>query len=119
MFRVTVLAAALVLAAPAAAHASGELFTLAGAGPDSTGRADGAPAAVAGLEDPAPVAALPDGGFLVGTDGTVWRVDPQGLMHRVAGNVDESGYTGDDGPALEAEINVHHLAVLPGGGYLI
>ncbi len=119
MLRAALLAAALVLAAPAAAHASGELFTLAGAGADGTSRVEGAPAALAGLDDPASVAATPDGGFLVGTGGTVWRVDPQGRLHRVAGREDEEGYTGDDGPAIEAEIHVDHLAARPGGGFFV
>jgi hypothetical protein len=119
MLRATLLAVALALAAPAAADAAGEVFTLAGAGPDESSRAEGAPAAVAGLQDPAPVAPLPGGGFLVGTEGTVWRVDPQGALHRVAGQLEDEGYTGDDGPALEAEIHVDHLAALPGGAFLL
>src|SRR5689334_7381579 len=97
MLRATLLvAAALALGAPATAHAADPLFTVAGGGVAQP-RND-LPAGLAQLEEGPPVAALPDGQFLIGTSEQVWRVDAQGTMHLVAGT-DRSGYTGDGGPA--------------------
>jgi hypothetical protein len=50
-----------------------------------------------------PLAALPDGGFLIGQETTVWRVDPSGVIHRAAGT-GRFGSSGDGGPALRARI---------------
>jgi hypothetical protein len=136
MRRAPLLIAVLALAAPASAHAAGEAFMLLGAGPDGAPLQDGQPAAGGGVEDSPPVAALPDGGsfapwantpsesakrfagFLVGDIGSVWRVDAQGLLRRVAGT-GETGETGDGGPAAKAKIDATSLAALPGGGFLI
>jgi hypothetical protein len=108
-------AAALALAAPASAHAD-ELFTVAGGG--SAEPHIGLPATLAELPPDVAVAALPAGGFLVGADSRVWRVDAQGTLRLAAGS-GRLGFTGDGGPATLAEIDVDDLAVLPGGGFLI
>ncbi len=100
------LAVALALAAPASARAAGELYTVAGDGGDSGALRDGMPAVLAGLGDRAPIAPAPGGGFLVSTRDTVWRVDLQGGLHRVAGTR-HPGTTVDD------------LDAIPGGGLLI
>src|SRR3954454_17792614 len=126
-FAMTLAAALIVLSGPPhprAAHATrlprpghtASLFTLAGAGTDDDALAEGRPAAVAPLEDPSALAALPDGTFLAGTEGVVWGVDPQARLQRVAGQPDREGYPGDGGPALAAEARPDHLAALPGGG---
>jgi serine/threonine-protein kinase len=103
----------------AAAPAPGALFTLAGAGTDDEALGEGLPAAVAPLEDPSSLAALPDGSFLAGSEGAVWRVTPQGRLQRVAGQREREGYTGDGGPALAAEVAPDHLAAVPSGGFLL
>ena len=46
------------------AFPAGDMFTLAGGG--LSGPRDGRPAALAGLDEGAPLAVLPDGSFLVG-----------------------------------------------------
>ena len=112
----------LVLALPASAEAAGELYTVAGTGTAAPTR-DGQPATRAGLADTSsgtPLAPLADGGFLVGGETRVWRVDPQGLIHTVAGTGRAgTGGDGDGGPALRANVSVNELAALPGGGFLI
>jgi hypothetical protein len=65
-----------------------------------------------------PIAGLADGSVLVSTQDTVWRVDAQGRLVRIAGT-GESGYTGDGGPATKAEVSVDAVAALPGGGFLL
>ena len=116
MARAVLLTIALVLATGASARAQGDIFTLAGGG--TAGARDGLPAVRAGLPTELGVAALPDGGFLVDFGSRIWRVDPQGVMHHVAGN-GRGGDAGDGGPATAAELAVADLEPLPGGGFLI
>jgi hypothetical protein len=118
MYRLAVLLPLVVLlATPAAARAEGEIYPLAGNGSDSSVRA-GRPAARAGLFIGPTIAALPGGGYLFEEAERVWRVDPQGVIHLVAGN---GGYHtfGDGGPAVEASFATEHIAALPDGGFLI
>jgi sugar lactone lactonase YvrE len=117
MARAVLLTIALVLLTSASARANGEIFTLAGAGTPGPPQ-DGTPAILAGLPQQTPVAALPDGGFLVAEETRVWRVDPQGLIHLMAGNGRE-GNTGDGGPAIKAEVWAGDVEALPGGGFLV
>ena len=98
------------------AAVAGAIFTLAGNGTNAPIR-DGAPAARSGMTRDASIAALPDGGFLVGQDARIWRVDPQGRIHVAAGD-GRFGDSGDGGPARHAEIAVTRLAALPGGGLI-
>jgi hypothetical protein len=112
------LAAGLALAAPARAHAAGELYRVAGNGDIEGPLRDGVPAVGAGIGDQVAVAPLPAGEFLLGTFSQVWRVDPQGVLHRLAGT-GKPRDTGDGGPATAAELEAEDLAALPGGGFLI
>jgi hypothetical protein len=61
------------------------------------------------LEEPADVEPLPDGGFLIADHGSnrVLRVNADGTLVDFAGN-GGNGYTGDGGPALDAEIDQPH-----------
>ena len=73
---------ALVAAAPA--HATGELFTVAGTGrPGAV--VDGSPATAAALEADLTVAALPGGGFAIGDGKRVRVVDASGRIRAFAG----------------------------------
>ncbi len=101
------IALALLLANPAPAAAAGEIFTLAGTGTAGPVRNGGA-ASLAGLGTYAEIAPLPAGGFLAGDSYTVWRVDPQGRIHTVAG----PGHG-------KSRFFIGGLAALPGGGVLV
>jgi hypothetical protein len=98
------------------AAVAGTILTLAGNGTNVAIR-DGAPAARSGMALDSPIAALPDGGFLIGQDTRIWRVDPQGRIHLAAGD-GSFGARGDGGPAQRAEIAVTRLAALPDGGFI-
>jgi hypothetical protein len=107
----------IALGLPAAARAEGEIYTLAGEAGFTLHR-EGRPGTHVAVYTNPPIAALAGGGFVYGEGTRVWRVDPQGLVHRAAGN-DRYGTAGDGGPALEATVEVDHLAGLPDGGFLI
>ena len=111
-----VLLALLLLVPCATAQAAGEVYTVAGTG-TAARVLDGDPATRAGLLQGATVAPLPGGGFLVGSGPSILRVDPQGVIRKVAGSI-QSGFSGDGGPALRAELTAGELAPLPGGGFL-
>lgn len=102
---------------PLVSHAE-KIVLVAGGAEDATG----IPAAQARLKEP----------FGTGFDGegTMWiiemvsgnrllKVDAKGLLTHVAGQP-KPGFSGDGGPALEAQFNgPHNLAVLPDGDILI
>jgi hypothetical protein len=94
--------------------ANGTITTVAGNG--IRGYAgDGGPAVDAELDSAANLAALPDGGFLIADGGNdrVRRVWPDGTITTIVGT-GEAGFSGDGGPAAEAEIdNPTAIAVLP------
>ncbi len=72
------------------------------------------------LADPHAVAPLPGGGFLVADTGNhlIRMVDALGASTVVAGT-GNGGYTGDGGPAVDADIDdPHDVAPLAGGGFL-
>ena len=58
------------------------------------------------LNQPAGVAALPDGGFLIADTGNnrIRRVSPSGIITTVAGT-GSAALTGDGGPATSAALN--------------
>jgi hypothetical protein len=99
----------------------GHISTVAGTGPVNDSSGDGGPATAAGLDSPTSVAALPDGGFLIGEFCCrVRRVWPDGHISTVAGTGDLPGFSGDGGPATAAQLSpVTGVAVLPDGSFLI
>lgn len=81
------------------------ILTVAGIGIEGYS-GDGGPAAEARLANPCGVAVGPDGSFLIADTGNhcIRRVSPEGIITTVAGTGTE-GYSGDGGPATEAELN--------------
>lgn len=109
-------------------NSRGLIFTIAGGletppGPPHRGSelGDGGPATSASLSEPAGLAPLPGGGFLIAdpADNLVRRVDARGIITTVAGTgAPREG--GDGGPATRAGLfEPEAVAVLPHGGFLI
>jgi hypothetical protein len=101
--------------------AAGVITRVAGSGTAGyTG--DGGPATDADLTGPSGVAATADGGFLIahgGRGGVVRKVSAARVITTVAGN-GTGGYSGDGGPATEAELyGPVGVALTPDGGFLI
>jgi hypothetical protein len=100
----------------AVVNADGTIQTVAGTGVAGFA-GDGGPATSAALRSPFGVAPLPDGSFLVDDSGNVRirHVLPDGTIKTVAGN-GIAGFSGDGGPAVDAEVSaVHNVAAAPGG----
>jgi trimeric autotransporter adhesin len=100
--------------------ANGVITRVAGTGAAGTSKGDG-PAIDMQLGAPTALAATADGGFLVvdGTNSMVLKVDAAGMIARVAGT-GTAGNSGDDGPAVDAELNSPvGVAVTADGGFLI
>lgn len=100
--------------------AGGTIATAAGNGQAGFG-GDGDGAQIAQLNQPAGVAALPDGGFLIADTGNnrIRRVSPSGIITTVAGT-GPAAFTGDGGPAAKAALNApSDVAPLAGGGFLV
>ncbi len=99
---------------------SGRLETVAGTGQAGHG-GDQGPATQALLNSPAGLEAAPDGSvFVADRDNHRVRViDPDGLIRTVAGTGD-AGFSGDDGPAVEADLHLpSDVALDPDAGLLI
>jgi len=96
------------------------LVSVAGDGaPGFNGDGDGAQ--IAQLNQPAGVAALPDGGYLIADTGNnrIRRVSQSGIITTVAGT-GPAAFSGDGGPATKAALNAPSaVAPLAGGGFLI
>jgi hypothetical protein len=111
---------AFAFGASAAGAATNNISTVAGTGV-AGGSGDGGPATAAQLGGPVGVTALPDGGYLIAQQylSLVRRVSPTGIITTVAGN-GTTGFSGDNGPATSAQLNIPSGAVMtPDGGYLI
>lgn len=96
-------------------YPDGRIATVAGVGRAGYS-GDGGQATGARLSRPVAVAALPDGGFVVADNGNqrIRRVGPDGTISTVAGT-GTRGYSGDGGPATNAELaDPRGLAVLEG-----
>ncbi len=87
---------------------SGFIMTVAGDGTGKYGAecGDGGPATEAQIYGPANVAVGPDGSFYIAEsyNRRVRRVSPDGIITTAAGNATR-GYSGDGGPATEAQLN--------------
>ncbi|MCJ7550096.1 MAG: hypothetical protein MUQ30_10480, partial [Anaerolineae bacterium] len=98
----------------------GIITTVAGPGAGNV-LGDGGPATQATLKDPYRVAVGLDGSLLImdRTDYRVRRVGTDGIITTVAGN-GRGGFSGDNGPATSARINLaEDVALGPDGGFYI
>src|SRR5215471_8190278 len=104
-----------------AVAATGTISTVAGSDPLGDFSGDGGPATAAALNNPAGVAMMPDGGYLIADAGAarIRRVSATGIITTVAGNGTPS-YSGDGGPATAAGLYAPSgVAPMPDGGYVI
>lgn len=98
----------------------GAIHTVAGNGQPG-GNGDGGPAKGAGLYSPSGVAFGPDGSFYIADryNHRIRRVDPDGSIATIAGS-GLSGFGGDGGPALAAQLSYPtSIALSPEGGLYI
>lgn len=105
---------------PARASSAATIFTVAGSGVQGSS-GDGGPARVAAINHPRGLTQLRDGGFLVveAFGHRVRRVFPDGSITTVAGT-GVAGFSGDNGPATSASLNLPHATVaFPDGSFLI
>lgn len=96
-------------------------LTLAAAAGAAGTPAPGTITTLAQIAHPRGLALLPDGSILVPEPfvGDVRKVAPDGTVTTVAGT-DVEGYSGDGGPAVDAELDLPHgVALLPDGSFLI
>lgn len=93
---------------------SGRIDTVAGGG---TSGAEGVPATQANLFNLFRSAVGPDGDLYIALQNKIRRVGRDGLIRTVAGT-GTNGYSGDGGPALNAQFNSPEgLVIAPDGGY--
>ncbi len=83
------------------------IATFAGNG-EATFAGDGGPATAAALNYPTDVSVGPDHSVYIADahNHVVRRVDPQGVIHTVAGVGGQRGFSGDGGPATAAKLNL-------------
>jgi hypothetical protein len=98
---------------------AGTITTVAGTGAYAYS-GDGGPATAAAIESPRGISALPGGGYLIpDTDNQrIRRVAPDGTITTVAGD-GVRGYSGDGGPATQAELDEPFGAVATADGGLL
>ncbi len=96
----------------------GNITTVAGNGTGGPGR-DGAPALLSPFGFMSGIAVAADGSvyFSDFSYATVWKVTPDGILHRVAGGLPRT-YSGDGGPALNAGLRLPWGLALDGAGAL-
>ncbi|AYY12499.1 hypothetical protein EF847_07030 [Actinobacteria bacterium YIM 96077] len=109
-----------------AVDADGTITTVAGGGDIPSAEADGSAATEASLREPEDVAIDADGTVYITERGVpaVRTVDTEGVLGTVAGNpranAGEGGFSGDGGPAADAELTApSDLAVGPDGDLYI
>lgn len=99
--------------------ANGIISTVAGTGEySSTG--DGGPATQATFTTPTNVTAAPDGSLIV-SDGRaerIRRISPAGIVTTLVGT-GTTGYSGDGGPAAQAEVNAPFDSAIGAGGEVL
>ncbi|MGA2739283.1 MAG: hypothetical protein ABSG65_17820, partial [Bryobacteraceae bacterium] len=101
--------------------ASGIITTVAGGGNPSSGLGDGGPATAALLVQPNGVAVDASGDIFIAdtSDNRIRKVSATGIITTVAGN-GTSGFSGDGGPAISAELsNPQGIAVDASGNLFI
>ena len=111
--------ALVIVAAAAATQAPATIATVAGTGvPGEAG--DGGPATAAQIVHPRGVAIAPGGGFVFADafGHTVRRVLPDGTITTVAGT-GTAGFSGDGGPATQAELDQPHGVAFAASGTLL
>jgi hypothetical protein len=99
---------------------SGIITTVAGGGTQGLG--DGGPATAAQLAFPSGVAVRPDGSFLIADNDNnrIRQVSTTGVISTVAGSTTTDGFSGDGGPATDAQLNdPTRVSLTPDGGFLI
>jgi len=96
----------------------GIIATIVGSGERGYTR-DGAPAIFAALDSPRDVCIGPDGSLYIADafNNRVRKVDPHGIIHTIAGR-GTAGFSGDGGPAIEAQLNHPQSLALDGDGNL-
>ena len=104
--------------------AGGRISTIAGGGDPENGNGDGGPATEARVNGALSVDVMADGGAVFVDNGTVRRIAPDGILHRVAGGGDcGPGSTcdiGDRGPAPQAALpGATGVAVAPDGAFYV
>ena len=84
----------------------GTITTVAGNGESGEYAGDGGPATEATLAGPTGLAVAADGSLYLVDRGNnrVRRIDPDGIIDTIAGSATAAGYSGDGGPASEAEL---------------
>jgi sugar lactone lactonase YvrE len=94
----------------------GMITTIVGTGDQASG-GDGGPASDARLTEPRTLALGPRGSLYIAEPEAhrVRRVDPQGTIATFAGT-GRAGYSGDDGPAIQAELNMPRGVGTDGAG---
>ena len=104
MIRILLFLSVVTISLPAA----GTVKTIAGSGAATT-TGDGGLATAASLHDPFGITRGPDGALYVCefSGHVVRRIDVKGIITTVAGN-GTSGYSGDGGPAVKAQLNKPH-----------
>jgi uncharacterized protein (TIGR03437 family) len=99
---------------------SGIITTVAGngeGGSSGVGSGDGGPAASVQLGYPSSVAADNSGNVFIADSNRIRRVSPDGMITTVAGN-GTKGFSGDGGPAVNAQLQDPAALVLDGAGNL-
>jgi YD repeat-containing protein len=101
--------------------ADGIISTVAGTGGWRGYNGDEIPAIEAQLSDCRGIAAGPNGDFYIADwdeNLRVRYVDPEGIIHTIAGT-GVSGYSGDGGPAIQAQVRPKDVALGPDGSLYI
>ena len=97
---------------------NGEVVTIAGTG-DFKDTGNGGPALLAGIRSPGDLAFSPSGELYIAEERAhcIRKIDKDGNIHQVAGT-GTMGFSGDGGPATQAQLNSPHSMVFDSQGNL-